>query len=352
MKKFIHKIIIFSLPFWCLLLLYFMLDPFKVLYQYESYFDDRVNGTVFLNTDYVATTNFDDKYNRYHYTSFIFGNSRAWFYRIADWQEYIGNEPAYHFDAAGETLYAMHKKIMYLDDKGVNIKNALLVLDPGIISETKPKTGHLGTISPQLVDYDNWMDFHVASFSGFLNIQFLFAYLDFIISQKVKPYMVRNHLIENRPFSYNPVYNELSFYYYDAMIQYKRYYTEELIKNFYRRSPVEDYAEPCIKSAQEKLFREIAYVFKKHRTRVKIIISPLYDQIHLSEEDLNQLVSIFGRSCVYDFSGKNSITEDYTNYYETSHYRPVVAERLLSRVYRIEQQAGRGNYSRTASPGL
>jgi hypothetical protein len=215
MNRFILKILIFSLPLLFVVFLYFILDPFKVLYKYDSYFKEKVNGTVYLNTDYVATANFENRYNQYHYTSFIFGNSIAWFYRVADWQKYIGNEPAYHFDAAGETIYALHKKILYLDKKEITIKNALIILDYSILSAKEPKSGHLGIISPQLVDNKNWVQFHIASITGFLNIQFMYAYLDFKLTGKLKPYMYRNHLIESRPFRYNPVNNEFSFYQYD-----------------------------------------------------------------------------------------------------------------------------------------
>lgn len=342
MNKFIKKIALFSLPFLFIILLYFILDPFKVLYDYKSYFDKKENGTIFLNTDYVATATFENYYNRHNYTSFIFGNSRAWFYRISDWQKYIGNEPAYHFDAAGETLYALHKKILYLDKKDVDIKNALLVFDHSILSNIDPKTGHLGVISPQLVNYENWFDFQITSLTGFLNVQFLYAYLDFKITGKLKPYMHRNHLIEMRPFTYNPVINQFSFYYYDKLISNNKYYTEEKKEEFYKRSNTEKFAPPSIGQVQEKMLKEILQVFKKHKTSFRIIISPLYDQEHISKEDVTRLTSIFGSSNVYDFSGKNPITEDFTNYYETSHYRPPVAGKLLQRVYGNELQAVSG----------
>lgn len=339
MNRFIKKIVFFSLPLFIVVLLYFILDPFKVLYTYDSYFDERVEGRVFLNTDYVATTNFENHYKRYGYNSFIFGNSRAWFYKVADWKNYIGDEPAYHFDAAGETLYAMHKKIRYLDNKKAEIKNALIVLDYSILKATEPKAGHLGIISPQLVNYENWLEFHLASITGFINIQFLYAYLDFKISGKLKPYMYKNNLIENRPFSYNPAHNELSFDYYDNLMNKNQYYTKEKIQEFYNRSEEEKYSPPVIGQLQEQMLREISNIFQKHNTRFKIIISPLYDQIHLSNEDYARLVSMFGRSNVYDFSGKNQITEDFSNYYETSHYRSSVAGRLMKQAYETELQA-------------
>lgn len=334
MRKFIIRVGLFLLPFLAVIALYFVFDPFKVLYHYDSYFDRKVNnGTVFLNTDYVATANFDNRYEEERYNSFIFGNSRAWFYRVSDWQNYIGNEPVYHFDAGGETLYAMHKRVLYLDRKGVEIKNALLILDHSILSEVEPKKGHLGIISPQLVDYENWFDFHVANVKGFLNILFLYGYLDYQISGKLKRYMFRKHLIESRPFTYDPVSNELSFYYYDSLIQKNIYYTDERMEEFYERSPEKIYSTVSILQPQKVMLKEMAQVLKKHNTEYRIIVSPLYNQEYLAKQDLAYLKELFGSSNVYDFSGVNSITEDFSNYYEKSHYRPSVADKVMRQVY-------------------
>ncbi len=334
MEKFIRKAVLFSLPFLAIIALYFVFDPFKVLYQYDSYFDKKVNGTVFLNTDYVATANFDNRYPEEGYNSFIFGNSRAWFYRIADWQKYIGNEPAYHFDAAGETLYAMHKKFLYLDTKDVEIKNALIILDQSILSKVEPKNGHLGIISPQLVGYQNNFDFHVANVKGFLNVLFLYGYLDYKISGKLKRYMYRKRLIESRPFTYDPVENELSFYYYDSLIQKNRYYLDDKMEEFYERKPGKIYSQETIFQPQKVMLEEMAQILRKHNTDYRIIISPLYNQEYLAKEDLDYLNRLFGSSNVCNFSGVNSITEDFSNYYEKSHYRPPVADKLMRQAYR------------------
>ncbi len=333
MRKFVIKIGLFSLPFIIIIALYFVFDPFKVLYQYDSYFDRKENGTVFLNTDYVATANFDNRYNEEKFNSFIFGNSRAWFYRISDWQDYIGKEPAYHFDAGGETLYAMHKRVLYLDRKDVEIKNALIILDHSILSAVEPKKGHLGMLSPQLVDYENSFDFHVANVKGFLNILFLYGYLDYKISGKLKRYMFRKRLIESRPFAYDPVTNELTFYYYDSLIKNNRYYTDERMEEFFERNQEETYSPATIMQPQKVMLEEMAQVLRKHNTEYRIIISPLYNQEFLAKEDLTYLKGLFGSSNVYDFSGINSITEDFSNYYEKSHYRPPVADKVMRQAY-------------------
>jgi hypothetical protein len=341
MKKFIYKTLLFFLPFVFLAVLYFITDPFKVLYKYDSYFDNSVNGVVFLNTNYVSTSNFDNHFEKFQYNSFIFGNSRGWFYKTSDWKKHIGKEPAYHFTTGGESLYAIHKKILYLDSKGVDIKNALLVLDYDILVQDEPKSGHLGIMAPQLEDYQNWFQFHLASLKGFYNVEFLYAYIDFIVSGRVKTYMERSKLLDNRPFRYNYKTNQISFAQYEQLISNNEYYTDERMQVFYNRDDKTSYSPASIEAKQKKMLLEIFLVFKNHKTNYKIIISPVYSQERLAKEDLSYLQSLFGNQHVFNFSGKNKFTEDYNNYYESSHYRPHVARELLRIVYRERELQAR-----------
>ena len=63
------------------------------------------------------------------------------------------------------------------------------------------------------------------------------------------------------------------------------------------------------------------------------MISPLYNKMKLHNEDLEYLKKVFGETNVFDFSGINKFTNDYRNYYESSHYRPHVAREILKIVY-------------------
>lgn len=304
-----------------------------MIYHYEQYFKPVEPGCVFLNTNYVSTTNFDNHYNEFKYNSFIFGNSRSFFYRISDWKKQIGNEPAYHFESAGEALYTIHKKIQYLDKKGVSLKNALLVLDYDILVQDKPQTGHLGFSPPQLEEYHNIIDFHLASLKGFFNPAFIYAFFDFRISGKIKPYMIRSKLIDHRPFTYNYKTNEIHFFHYEKLIEENKYYTKNRMSEF-DRDPAESYYTPAITQTQQEMLNEIRDIFNKHSTNYIILISPLYNQVRIANEDIKSLNTLFGEKYVFDFSGKNNITNDYHNYYEKSHYRPHVARHLMNKIYR------------------
>lgn len=344
MKKFLIKTAMFFLPFLFITMLYLILDPFKVIYSYDSYFDQVTEGVVFLNTNYTSTTNFENHYNEFVYNSFIFGNSRAWFIPVSEWKKHIGDEPAYHFDAGGEALYSIHRKLNYLDKNGVEIKNALLVLDHEILSQDKPKNGHLGLDSPQVEDYKNYFEFHMASLKGFFNLSFLYAYIDFKLTGKIKHYMVRNKLIDHRPFTYDYTSNEIKFSRYEELIERGEYYNEERMSVFFPHDSIPLTSPATIYGNQKQLLEEIFAIFDRHQTMYKIIISPLYSQEKLASEDLEYLNSLFGQKDVFDFSGKNNITDDYRNYYESSHFRPHVAAGILDIVYEEDEFHAKKKY--------
>jgi len=155
MKKFLINLIRFAIvPLLIVIIwtfVYISIDPFKVIWHYDRFVENNAKAYIVLNQDYVSTKTFDNNYKKYLYNSFIFGNSRSIFYQISDWKSHIGQKNSgFHFDASGEALYALHKKILYIDSKKANIDNVLLVLDNELLKKDKPNNGPLFEISPQL----------------------------------------------------------------------------------------------------------------------------------------------------------------------------------------------------------
>ncbi len=90
MLKFFRKALLFVIPFIILLVVYFILDPFKVVKHYSNYYGVDEIGRIGINRDYISTSTFINNSKTYSYNSFIFGNSRSIFYEINDWKKYIG----------------------------------------------------------------------------------------------------------------------------------------------------------------------------------------------------------------------------------------------------------------------
>lgn len=339
MKTFIWRLLRFLIigmvPIVPFVILYVYTDPFKALRHYDSFFESNAKGIVTLNQDYVSTKTFLNYVDEQSYNSFVFGNSRSIFYPMDAWKRHLGSEAScYHFDAAGESLWGIHKKILFLYNRDTDLKNAIIVLDYETLIQSTPKDGHLFIVAPPLINNRNLLKFHFCFMKAFLDPDFLYAYIDFIRTGEIKPYMTKNFLLDDRPRSYDPKINEMRFDYYEKCIQEGCYYTENRMRCFYDRKHSSAPSNPiCIKEAQKEMLVEINEVFRRAGTNVKLIISPLYDQVRLNAQDVVYLQDLFGKANVFDFSGINEFTQHYENYYENSHYRPHVAMKLMDVVY-------------------
>jgi hypothetical protein len=142
-------------------------------------------------------------------------------------------------------------------------------------------------------------------------------------------------VLDDRPFEYDLTSNEIRFSYYENIINTNPYdYYLPRKSLFYERSAWPQQLEPIIKDEQTKLLEEIFDILIQNKAEYRIVISPLYDQIKLNTEDYDYLCNLFGRKNVYDFSGRNEITNNVINYYDNSHYRPHVTKYILDVIYK------------------
>ena len=80
MKHFLVKITTFCLPLFILAIIYIITDVFKVIYHYDPYYTG--SDYIGVNMAYGSTMTYINQNPKYHYDSFIFGNSRSLFYEI------------------------------------------------------------------------------------------------------------------------------------------------------------------------------------------------------------------------------------------------------------------------------
>lgn len=337
MRIFVKKIVIFFSPFGLIvpiILFYLCTDPFMVIYKYNSYFISGKPRYVCLNYDYVAVETFLNNYPKYKYNSFIIGNSRSRFYEMEKWSEYIGTDHGFHFDASSESIYGIEKKMEFLDAMQVKFKNVLIILDHNTLMKVTNNEGYL-FISHPLMSQQNILSFHFEFFKAFISMKFLIAYTDYKLSGKVKNYMIKGDVLDTIPHEYNVKYNEMKLKVFEDMIKLSpsKYFNKTRMKRFYDRDTIRKYSPEVIGKEQTVMLKNIHNILIKHASNFKIIISPLYDQVNLSKKDLERLRSIFGKENVFDFSGINSFTSNYQNYYEESHYRPLVGNSILDVIY-------------------
>lgn len=341
MKKFLKLLFMFLLPILIFFLPYFVGDPFMILRKYKIYYPmDGSPLWINNNRSYVSTQMYLQNNGTYHWDSFIFGSSRSGNFRVDDWKKCLGDESAcFHFDGYGESLYNICKKVKYLDGKS-QIKNAIICMDEMVLTQVEPSYGHLWILPPVLENGRNWSDWQMAHLKAYSNFSFLRSYFDFSLTHTVKPYMVAKGVIDTIPHGhYDVASNEVMNSPYLVFPEYDTsYYTSKIASLFPQRNyPVAPY-NPLIKQKQLQMLSEIADVFKRNNTNYKIIISPDYNQKRYSPRDMHILDSLFDGH-VFDFSGRNVITEDYHNYLDLVHFSPQVASELMRIVYIEDSQA-------------
>ena len=335
MNYFLKKTLLFLSPFLIVPLLYFYFDPFKVLYKYDTYFESEQPNYVHLNKDYVSTQNFLNKYKDHNYEALILGNSRSVYYEVVTWSSFIHVSPkkCYHLDASGENLFGVMKKIELLQRLNMPVKNLLVILDPTSLSGTKDYLEYFKMKHPVASDKST-LRFHLKHLTAFSNYTFFRAFVDFKLGGKIKPYMLEKKIFDSLPFHYDPVTNEIQMRYLEKKIKKDSllFYAERR-SFFYTRPAIEKMSDPVLYEKQKKMLRTILDYANINNVSIKIVISPMYDQLRIDKTDLNYLEQLFGKSNVFDFSGKNIFTENIGNYYEDSHYRPHVAQKIMEYIY-------------------
>ena len=329
---FLKKLLVLALPMVVAFACYLAIDPFKTIWHYDRYFEDNV-AHVGLNMDFVCTENFVNRNPVQKYNAFIFGNSRSQYWQTDYWQKFIGDDSrCYHYYGSGESLYGMGKNIQFIHQCGNSIDYALLVVDAALLGQTEAKPGHLFCTPPRIVGHRNFFKFHITNFIAFLHPLFAYTYLDLLLHKKLKPYMLEKYLIE-QPIVYNPNSNEIVDQMFDEAIADGTYYTQKRMLRFLDKQYPDSISHPVLLQKNIRMLTDIAHILHLNHTQYKVVINPLFDQIKFNPTDLQILQEIFGKQNVYDFSGKNDITSDYHNYYEESHYRPIIAQQLMDSIY-------------------
>lgn len=335
MKGIVLRALLFFLPIAGIVSIYAWLDPFKVIGLYANYKPSGQDLTVPLNQNRVSAGTYCYYHDSIQYNSFIFGSSRSMFYEIKDWSGHLGPDAScFHFDASAETMEGILHKIQFLEESKAEFRNVLLILDVDIFRPYSLLNEHLYMEDPLVVGCTKWLTFQSSHFMAFLDRKFLRAYGEYRFTGQAKPYMSQQSLLDDKPFEYDPLTNELRYHFFEELDKKGQYYTDERMKKF---KPERDgrvrSSAPVIDEKMKNRLEKVAAILSRNNCDVRVVISPLYNQINMSTHDVEVLRSVFGASAVYDFSGINRYTSSHTGYYERSHYRPHIAKAVLDSVY-------------------
>lgn len=322
-------------PVLILVIYYLVADPFMFVRHNKPF--HPIHGVTFedRNRDFVSACTFDNYNDSVHYNSFILGNSRSRYYLVEDWKKHLDSDAVcLHFDASNETLNGILLKLRYADKKA-KIQNVLLVLDTFILSEANSNyNSYIFHPAPQTTEENDWVRFQLNGFKTFCAPKFLFAYTDLLLFGEVRQYMKNWKVFTLDVRDYNVISNESTFPDKEKQIQNGTYYDSNKMKKWFKRINTQETIAPqCIHELQLQKLSEISQILHQKGINYKVIISPGYDQEKLNPKDFIILNDLFGQQNVFDFSGKNGITENYQNYYDISHYRPHVTSYILDSIY-------------------
>lgn len=311
-----------------ILVSYFFTDPYKVLYRYDTYYPiDGEPKYIDLNRSMVSVETYIANKDKYHYDSFIFGNSRSGLYRIGDWKNYIGEDAScFHMDEYGGSIYMIDKKIRYITQNTV-IKNAIICLDDWTLSTFYPQETNLHRCPPILIGYRNVIKYHLGYISDYFSSNFFPQYWSWRLTGKVFPFA--KSVISEKPFYCNKEINECQR---DSEVYQNDCWLDS------ENLSIADFSMDCgryddlIGSEAELLLRDIRERLNAQCTDYRVIINPSLNKKKLSTKDFSILNDIFGES-LFDFSGNNIITMDSTLFLDDNHFNSNVAAKMMEIVY-------------------
>jgi hypothetical protein len=325
------KLIIFSFPFILFFGLYFVWDPFKVIYNYDNYYQEKDNF-IFKNRDFVSSEIYMRNYQKNKYDSFIFGSSTSLFFLPSSWKKYLDSSShVFSFDASGENIVGIWSKIRFIHQKNNQIKNALLIFDTGGTFGSFTNTGHIFRKHYRIYP-SSFYSFHYESFMSYLNFKFILAVIHHKISHRYYPYM--KDLLEDRDFTFDLNTNEIIFKGPERELKEDSIgYYQRRSDLFYKRNNTPSESKQMINDKHLQMLREIKSIFISDETDYRIIISPLYEQVSFNKEDLKKIQNIFGRDKVFDYSGINFYTKNMSNYFDPVHFKTYMGDDILYRIY-------------------
>ncbi len=330
---FFAKAIALACPFIFVVASYVAWDPFMVLraHSFGNYYD--VAAPVEVNRDYVSLEIFEAQNVAQRYDSFIFGSSRSFPFHCDDWQPYIGGGKPFHYPAASENLYGIRAKLRYLDERGVSLSHVLFEVVDAALAGVTPRTDHLHRL-PRRITGESWLEFQETFVAAYFTEFFFAKYIQYKVTGRVPTHAVSALGVHAGDFRIDPFTNDFFF---EAR---ERELAADPVAYYRRRAddfPVLGAPPPCadpVLSAQSRTYlREIRDLFAKHGTQYRVLISSVYGGACLDRGDLSGLREIFGEKSVLDLSGSNDLSNEATNFYDSTHLRPEAARRVLSALY-------------------
>lgn len=329
MKKFILQSLLFFSPFIIITAMMIYLDPHKVFFHYDHYYDK--DAFITPNREHIVVKTYLNQYKTEKYNAFVFGSSRAFSLPLDIWKSYLPKQAKpYLFNAFGDGIYGARNKIVFLDELEQPIKHALFTVDEQFLMTTKNRQSITG-MSPPVLSKESSKAFYLKYINALSNGRFVLSYLDYSYFQTYRSYMTSYIRQGSHPNIFDPINS--------GLIQHGK--NVAIIADsigYYNINKFPDRSVSAVKThtttaIEIQYLKEVKAIFDKHQTQYQIIVHPGYDQVPLSQQQVDLLNDIFGKEHIHNFSGKNKYTEHAGDYYDKDHYRMHIGRQLLKETY-------------------
>lgn len=316
--------------------LYLLIDPYRVVKGEipDSFIVDPYNHpTLYRNKGLMSLKALERRVGEGDTPdSFVFGSSISCYYDVDYWNKYIGSSTVpFHFDSSHEGAASLLKKIQYIKNHGIDIKHALIVLDPLAISH--PLQGdNIVNLDPPAIDAKPWSQpaWQYSYLRTATSTDFLINYLPYLYDGRYNQ-NGRHALFEVQPMHYDVYRNEESIPLWDSIIRLRPeiFYTARRLPAV-RELHCADSAR--IDDERERYYRVIADELSS--SDYQVVISPTIERDTLSSRDRRLLADIFGHDRFHDFSVSMShIALADSNWYDSRHYRAPAARMIIDSIY-------------------
>ncbi len=335
-NQFVLRTLVAAIPLLLLVVIYILIDPFKIVRDYYPYFDNNEHWENWLgwNKNVVSITAYEQGRKQHNYNAFIFGSSISIAYRIEDWKQHLPNDASpMHIDGSNESIFCILKKMQHIDSMNDTIKHALIVLEPQMFRNRHDKS-FLFYIPPQLTNWYSYPEFHYTYFKFFLNIGFLKSYIPFKITGDPINYGdPNNDIFPRQPIIYDEITNEERMDLVEAMIEADstQYYHKTQMDIFSTHKP--HHCQSLINDSIKTYLNKIAIILKKHHSDYYISFGPNRYREILSVEDQEILNSIFEPERIYRYTVLDTVINDKPYYYDNGHYRASVCKAIMDSIY-------------------
>lgn len=334
---FLSKLIFTSLvPLVVAVGIYVIIDPFKILNSEElqrAYVMSGRYNKLAINKGMLSLMALDSRIASHDVPdSFIFGASISCYYEVDYWKRLIDTDVVpFHFDSSSEGVKSLRLKLEFLQDTGVDVSNALIIIDPKIIEAPLVGDDILSADHPVLCGLWYWPQWHMRYLKAFYDPAFLESYLPSRFTGYNHKYGKRE-IFERQPMEYDYYKNEESIPLWDAEIKGSTaaFYVS---RDFPACRELHCSNESRIDQERESEYRKIAQLLGQ--TDYHVVISPMLDLDTLSWRDDCLLREIFGAERYHNFSVEMAhVALCDSNWYDRRHYRAPVAREIMDRVYR------------------